>query len=146
MTLCLVTFLGVGDISWWVHHNSGDATYRSYQGMPPQNVIEWLDNLPLYHEEPDCILVHAGIFPGLPLEEQNPHNFLWIRGEFYNNYRGKRVIFGHTPTPYLWHGAVPESESYKPWRFGDVVGIDTGAAYGGPLTLVDIDTWQTWTA
>jgi serine/threonine protein phosphatase 1 len=138
---------GLGSFDWWVHQNGGSATVKAYGGFPPADVLLWLDNLPLYHEEPDCILVHAGVFPELPLDEQNPNNFLWIRGEFYNNYRGpKTVIFGHTPTPHLWDGGVPESEQWKPWRGNHCVGIDTGAAYGGPLTLVDIDTWQTWTA
>lgn len=131
----------------WVHRNGGDATIRSFGGIPPIEVINWLNTLPYYHEEEDVIFVHAGLFPGLPLEEQNPNNFLWIREVFYNNWRGpKRVIFGHTPTPYLWDGAVPERESYKPWYGISCVGIDTGAAYGGPLTLLDIDSGETWTA
>lgn len=132
--------------STWMF-NGGEDTAFDFRGSNLEEAAEWLNNLPLYHEEPDCILVHAGIFPGLPLEEQNPNNFLWIREVFYNNYHGpKKVIFGHTPTPYLYQGAVPKQEQYKPWRGSHMLGIDTGAVYGGPLTLVDIDSEDTWTA
>jgi serine/threonine protein phosphatase 1 len=133
-----------GDLSWWVHRNGGDATYRSYEGIPPQDVIDWLDSLPIYHEEDDVILVHAGFVPGIPVSEQPEGNLLWIRDEFYNYYNGpKTVVFGHTPTYYL-HSMG--DNQFVPWHSNHCVGIDTGAAYGGPLTLVDIDTWQTWTA
>ncbi|HEY3364895.1 MAG TPA: metallophosphoesterase [Symbiobacteriaceae bacterium] len=125
-------------LPWWVD-NGGDATIRSFRGLPPLEVIAWLDRLPLYHEEPDCILVHAGLTPGVALAEQDPVHLLWIREEFVNHYRGKRVIFGHTPTVYL-HG------TWAPWAGDDKLGIDTGAAVGGLLTVVDIDSLETWTA
>lgn len=96
----------------------------------------------LYHEEPDCILVHAGLKPGVPLPRQNPDDLLWIRREFHNNYRGKRVIFGHCPTFWI----TGDSNFFDVWHGPDKTGIDTGAAYGGPLTLYDLDTHQTWWA
>lgn len=139
---------------WWVEAASnpdavphwltqgGDTTLRDYGGFPPADVVAWLRSLDLYHEEPDCILVHAGLMPGIPLQEQDPHDLLWIRKVFHNGYRGKRVIFGHTPT-WLLHGA---RNNFDIWRGPDKIGIDTGAAYGGPLTLLDLDSGETWTA
>lgn len=125
-------------LQWWID-NGGDATLRSFQGIPPVDVITWLESLPLYHEEPDCILVHAGLAPDVPLEQQDVRHLLWIREEFLFGYRGKRVIFGHTPTLYL-NGA------WEPWAGEDKLGIDTGAAIGGLLTVVDIDSGECWTA
>lgn len=126
-------------LGWW-HRNGGMATVQSFGGeFPPDEVIDWLESLPLYHEEPDRILVHAGLLPGVPLSEQHERDMLWIRDEFHMGYRGKPVYFGHTPTWHL-HG------KWEPWFGQDKIGIDTGAAYGGLLTVLDIDTRQTWTA
>jgi len=129
-------------VALWCCLNGGEETIASYGGFPPEEVLQWLESLPLYHEEPDCLLVHAGILPGVPLEQQKPNDLLWIREEFYHNYRGEKlIIFGHTPTPYL-HGEI----RWEPWFGPNMIGIDTGAAYGGVLTLMDIDTRQIWTA
>lgn len=109
--------------------------------MPPDEEIAWLDSIPLYHEEPDVILVHAGLFPGRPLAEQTEKVLLWITEPFLTNYRDKHVIFGHTPTPYL-HG----EKRWEPWFGPDKTGIDTGAVYGGKLTVLDIDSRTWWSA
>lgn len=153
----------------------GTETLASYGGDVPDDVLAWLDALPLYHEEPDCILVHAGLKPGIPLEQQAHDDLLWIRDEFYGatpaqglsacdhrRYTGKKVIFGHTPTRILHEsyptpaqglhtcdGHTPTSilhQRWEPWYGVDKVGIDTGAVWGGVLTLYDLDTQETWTA
>lgn len=127
-----------GDRAHWISQG-GDATLRSFGGPPSADVLAWLDGLPLYHEEPDCILVHAGLRPDIPLEQQDPNDLMWIRREFHQCYRGRLVVFGHTPTRLL-HG------EWTPWFGEDKVGIDTGAVWGGVLTLFDMDTHETWTA
>lgn len=127
-------------LAFWLQANGGRSTIDSYGGkMPPDDVLEWLDNLPLYHEEPDCILVHAGLRPEVPLSEQDPNDLRWIRDEFHYGYLGKHVYFGHTPTWNL-------HEKWEVWEGPDKTGIDTGAAYSGLLTLLDIDSKQIWTA
>ena len=128
-----------GCVAEWIS-NGGGKTLDSYGGQVPWAVAVWCAGLPRYYEMPDMILVHAGLRPGVALSLQAERDLAWIRDEFI---RGpapdKLVVFGHTPT-YRLHGK-PEI-----WRGENRVGIDTGAAYGGPLTLVDLDTWQTWAA
>lgn len=116
----------------------GWTTMRDYGGKIPDDVLDWFDSLPLYHEEPDCILVHAGLRPWIPLEYQAPDDLLWIRQEFIDGYSGKRVIAGHTPT-FIVHG------KHEVYHGEDKVLIDTGAVFGGVLTAYDIDTGETWT-
>lgn len=123
--------------SWF--SQGGAHTLLDYGQVIPSDVVEFLSSLPLYHKEPDCILVHAGLRPGVALVDQSDDDLLWIRKEFHESYTGKRVIFGHTPTQIL-HGK-PE-----PWYGVDKVGIDTGAVWGGALTLFDLDSGQTWVA
>ena len=120
----------------------GDKTLKDFRGPIPANVLNWLIRLPLYTEYDDCILVHAGLKPDVPLDKQDHGELLWIRKEFHEGYRGKRVIFGHSPTSWI----TGDSNFREVWHGPDKTGIDTGAAYGGPLTLLDIDSGETWTA
>lgn len=112
----------------------------------PPDVVEWFRGLPYWYEDDHAIYVHAGL-------PQNEHGFmhpsevkakvalLWLRdADFFEKYRGKRVVFGHTRTEYL----PPELSGYTPedpkdlWAGECVIGIDTGCGSGGFLTAVEL--------
>ena len=100
--------------------NGADATFRSY-GMDVAELIRkgatpevwrraFLASLPEGHRDffetlelavsfGDYLFVHAGVRPGVPLEAQDPHDMVWIRGPFLqsNEDFGKIVVHGHTP-------------------------------------------------
>ncbi len=116
--------------------NGGRSTLREYWGE------QWKDRealrLPLEHERffrellpwyetPEYFFVHAGVRPGLPLDQQTEEDLLWIRGEFIMSFEdfGKRVVFGHTPFR-------------EPLVMPNKLGIDTGAVYGNFLTCVKL--------
>ncbi len=115
--------------------NGGAETIASYvEGgigrkafVLPEEHLEFLLSLKLYYETDDYVFVHAGLKDGVPLEEQNEEDLLWIREEFiYSTFDwNKRVIFGHTAleTPFVTPGKI---------------GIDTGAVYGNKLTAVEL--------
>ncbi len=108
----------------------GDKTIESYTDeeghffCPPEHIDFLQDTAPFFTTE-HFIFVHAGLKPGIPLEEQNIEDLLWIRSEFINSSYdwGRRVIFGHTPFN-------------SPLIQKNKVGIDTGAVYGGRLTCL----------
>lgn len=111
--------------------NGGDQTCKSYKGF--ENIFElhsaFLENLKLYYETPDYIFVHAGLKPGIPLQEQSEEDLLWIRDEFIinpTNYPKKTIIYGHTITEMC----------VSP--YADKIGIDTGAGFGGKLTALKL--------
>ena len=59
--------------------------------------------LPTSHEDDLRFYVHAGVCPGVPLDQQNDDAKLWIRESFLRH-RGpfpKYIVHGHTPTIYL---------------------------------------------
>ncbi len=115
--------------------NGGAETIASYvEGaigrkafILPEDHLEFLVTLKLWHETEDYIFVHAGLRDGIPLEEQSEEDVIWIREDFiYSSYDwNKRVIFGHTAleTPFVTPGKI---------------GIDTGAVYGNKLTAVEL--------
>ena len=73
----------------------------------------------------DYFFVHAGVRPGIALDEQNPGDFLWIREPFLSNVQKfeKFIVHGHTITD-------------EPAALGNRIGIDTGAYYSGKLTCL----------
>ncbi|MGG4451030.1 metallophosphoesterase family protein [Brevibacillus porteri] len=109
-------------------------------------ILPALSSLPLYIElpadprtgTPAALLVHAGIRPGIPLQEQDPQDLLWIREPFYLYYDGELpVIFGHTPVPRL-----PQYSGNGPWRRDNIIGIDGGAGYWRGVLLVEWPSLQ----
>ncbi|KGJ05980.1 serine/threonine protein phosphatase 1 [Paracoccus halophilus] len=94
----------------------------------PEAHLRWLENLPLWHLIPQALFVHAGIRPGVDLTAQAEHDLLWIRRGFLEDAtdHGVLVVHGHTPVGKVTH-------------FGNRLAVDTGAAYGGPLSAVVFD-------
>ncbi|MCU4651725.1 serine/threonine protein phosphatase [Roseibacterium sp. SDUM158016] len=88
----------------------------------------FLSGLPLTHLAGDCLFVHAGIRPGVPLEEQDEADLIWIRDRFLLDPgdHGPLVVHGHTPVVSVEH-------------HGNRLAIDTGAAWDGPVTAVAIE-------
>ena len=82
-----------------------------------------------------------------PKDVKAPIALLWCRDEdFFRNYRGKLVVFGHTATQYL----PVELSSYTPedptdiWAGPCVVGLDTGAGKGGFLTGFELPAMRVY--
>jgi serine/threonine protein phosphatase 1 len=80
--------------SLW-HVNNGDVTLASWDGEVPHDVIQFMETLPLYHENKDFIFVHAGIDPARSLADTDPYVFLWSRNALPHK-SGKIVVAGHT--------------------------------------------------
>jgi serine/threonine protein phosphatase 1 len=94
----------------------------------PEEHLLFLQSLLLSFVCGDYFFVHAGIRPGIPLDEQQETDLLWIRNEFLNSKAnfGKFVVHGHTP--------VREPEKRK-----NRINIDTGAYATGNLTVLKIE-------
>jgi serine/threonine protein phosphatase 1 len=97
------------------------------QKLPPEH-RDFFNHLRLTHIEDDYLFVHAGLRPGVPLEDQNAEDLLWIRDEFLRSDAdfGKIIVHGHS---------ISEAPTIRPNR----IGIDTGAFAGGPLTCLVLE-------
>ena len=76
----------------------------------------------------DFLFVHAGIRPGVPLDDQDPNDLIWIRDEFLDDTRSHKrfIVHGHTPVPH------PEIRRNR-------INIDTAAWRTGALTCAAIE-------
>jgi serine/threonine protein phosphatase 1 len=133
------------DLSWLHPKLGGGATLASYgvrnasdrpvmrvhaeaaRAVPPDHRA-FLEALPVMHRTDDAVFVHAGIRPGVPLNQQDETDLVWIRGGFLDDTRdhGVLIVHGHTALD-------------APMHYGNRLNIDSGAAYGGPLTAVVLD-------
>jgi len=138
------------DLSWLHPRLGGLATLQSYgidaseadapadlhaaaiARVPAAHAV-YLRNLPLSLERGEALFVHAGIRPGIPLDQQSATDLMWIRDSFHVDRRdhGPLILHGHTPVDRVSH-------------YGNRVNLDTGAAYGGPLTAVVIEGRDVW--
>lgn len=112
----------------------------------PPDVIAWMRELPFFYEDNHAIYVHAGIkrvgdgFPH-PSEVEPQKALLWLRDrDFFENYRGKLVVFGHTTTRTLPN----ELSTHTPddptdlWAGPACIGLDTACGKGGFLTAFEL--------
>lgn len=95
--------------------------------LVPSAHITFLENLPISVRIANFLFVHAGIRPGVPIEEQVDEDFLWIREPFLTE--GPKlpftVVHGHTV-------------AYEPVFSEGRIGIDTAAYMTGRLSVLKI--------
>jgi len=94
----------------------------------PEDHLRFLEGLRLSFAIGDYFFVHAGVRPGVPLQDQDERDCLYIRQRFltHQGQFGKVIVHGHTPV---------RSPELLPNR----IGIDTGAFFTGRLTAVCLE-------
>ena len=129
------------DLSWLHDRLGGKNTLQSYgldfttrhrlstlhsdalKVVPKAHYI-FLAGCQLSYETEDLFFCHAGIRPGIDLNAQNEEDLLWIRAEFHAHLTShpKMIVHGHSPVDEACH-------------YGNRINLDSGAGYGGPLTV-----------
>ncbi|HLW27881.1 MAG TPA: metallophosphoesterase family protein [Kiloniellales bacterium] len=138
MLLCCLKGTPQVTMRWLLY--GGEETCRSYGVDPSQNpeVVaeevrrampqehkELLHSLKLSHQEGDYFFAHAGIRPGVPLDQQRREDLIWIRKLFSQSQEDHGCVVVHG------HSAVPAPENLP-----NRINVDTGASYGNALTAV----------
>jgi serine/threonine protein phosphatase 1 len=105
-----------------------ERAQRELRVRLPERHRRFLARLRLTHEEGDYLFAHAGVRPGVPLDQQQEQDLLWIRDEFLFSDAefGKIVVHGHT---------ISERPDVQRNR----IGIDTGAFASGRLTCLVLE-------
>lgn len=104
------------------------ASHRALVAAMPAAHLSFLRDLARAATFGDFFFCHAGVRPGVALDEQHPHDLIWIRGEFLHH-QGlfeKVVVHGHTP------GRAPEVMANR-------VNLDTMAYDSGRLTALVVE-------
>ncbi|HXI86109.1 MAG TPA: metallophosphoesterase family protein [Parvularculaceae bacterium] len=103
---------------------------KDFRHALPAAHLRFLRALELTRVFGDYLFVHAGVRPGVALDDQKESDLLWIRGEFQNAPPGSRpdkvVVHGHQPLK-------------RPLDAGWRIDVDTGACFTGRLTGVVLE-------
>ncbi len=110
-----------------------DEAIEAIRAKVPRAHREFLANFADTFRFGDYLFVHAGIRPGLAIEDQDPHDLRWIRDPFLTDAKehGFVVVHGHT---------IVTTVEERPNR----IGIDTGAYRSGVLTAVGVEETERW--
>ncbi len=144
--------------STWLEHG-GLETIKSYEGLDTAGKIahlELLEQMPYYYtDDKNRLFIHAG-FTSMngPKKEFRRPAFSWDRTLWEtalgldpnikkeSTYYPRRlrlfeeIYIGHTPT--LHH------EKVEPMRAANVWNVDTGAAFEGKLSIMNVETKEFW--
>ena len=112
---------------------------------------DYFAGLPLFIGLPEhgAAVIHAGAMAGVPLEGQDPYHLLHaqcIKPPSKKSYWPSKAPSDHTFWTHHWQG--PERLIFghtvvdAPLVTEHAVGIDTGAAFGGPLTALVLPGWE----
>ena len=120
----------------------GIITVAAYQRQPElkkKHLAFLKDSIPYYVDDKKRLFIHAGFNPDKPIEEtDNPDSdYYWSRDLYYASFSGPvqpdtydEIFIGHTPISHLSEKPI---HNYNVWL------LDTGAGWGGRLSLMDIE-------
>lgn len=122
---------GVDPQAW--SYASLEEAQEMMRAAVPASDVAFLRNFEDWITIGDYLFVHAGVEPGVPLEQQKLHDLRWIREPFlgHSGDHGFVVVHGHT---------IEDEPVFRPNR----IGIDTGAYSSGRLTALGLEATERW--
>ena len=128
--------IGYDPVDWY--RNGGWETCESYDLKPedalpttcPEALKTLFSRLQTFWQDPQTgiYFVHAGIPPGKSPENCDAETLLWDRESLGRlDKSGRFYVCGHTP-----------QREGRPWVLPDKICLDTAAAYGGPLSALQL--------
>lgn len=138
--------------SWLAHGGQITKDRLDQEFYKKDKIKSFIESGVDYHiDNTDNVFVHAGFNQNEPIESQSASVFMWDRNmvldainrsdvskysrSFYNSKNTyNKIYIGHTPTDYITEGDTKPRELAK-----NIVMMDTGAAFTGVLTIMNID-------
>lgn len=127
-----------------------DDHYKTWHELSLRH-LDYFESLPTFIRIPECnaVVVHAGVLPDIPIEQQPPN--ILLHGQYINppnrkSYWPSRAPEGFSFWGNFWKG--PERVIFghtvldKPLVTEWAVGIDTGCVFGHSLTAVILPSWE----
>ena len=111
--------------SWGVPRQ---APLHEWPELLPREHLRFMSRLSLQYRVDGYLFVHAGVRPGVALDQLSRRDLLWIREPFLSSQEpfGAVIVHGHTPMA-------------DPVLRGNRIGLDTGAGRGGRLTCAVLE-------
>ena len=122
------TMMSYGIENVW--RRDGRTLSSEFAAVLPETHLQFLRGLDLSFDAGDYFFAHAGVRPGVPLNEQSAEDLMWIRGAFHDAPPSER------PDKTIVHGHHPMK---KPLDAGWRIAVDTGAVWSNVLTAVALE-------
>lgn len=137
----------------WLKHG-GEATVKSYEKNKElkEKHYNFLLSCKTYHlDENNNVFVHAGLNLKQPIDKQFHRYYgydcyFWDRDMWEKAYAGrsvknnfKNIYIGHTPTINYPNN---KGTQYQPITRNNITNMDTGAAFNGMLSMLNINTHE----
>lgn len=148
---------GIDNPQWYQH--GGEATVTAYQkrdGKTLEAHIAFIESLEDYHlDEKNRLFIHAGFtnMNGVDFE-YFPNLFYWDRTLWETALALDKTMkitdvaypkrFALYNEIYIGHTPVSRIGKTIPVQMANVWNVDTGAAFKGPLTILDVDSKAYW--
>lgn len=123
---------------------------RTLRALEPRH-LDWFATLPTFIRLPEhgAAVVHAGAYPGMPLEAQSQYHLCHaqhLKPPATKSYWPSKAPADHRFWSTLWRGperlifghSVLDRPLVSEWA----VGVDTGAVFGRGLTAVVLPEWE----
>jgi serine/threonine protein phosphatase 1 len=116
-----------------IRGRSAEQVVELVQATVPKEHVEFLETFADSCRFGDYLFVHAGIRPGVEVDQQSQSDLRWIREPFLfdESDHGFVVVHGHT---------ITDEVDERPNR----IGIDTGAYRSGVLTALAVEGTERW--
>ncbi len=156
--LCFNWLLGDEDNPMWVQHG-GQSTMNSYENVSKSKLeshMTFFTSLKKYHlDDKNRLFLHAGFtsLKGVNFEFLTK-SFYWDRTLWElamsmdpslsvndSKYPSRLKLYTEI---YIGHTPITRFGICNPLKAANVWNIDTGAAFKGPLTIMDVDTKEFW--
>jgi serine/threonine protein phosphatase 1 len=142
----------------WLNHG-GEASKKSYANLSEEKLnrhLQFYEELQNYYiDTENRLYLHAG-FTNLhgPQHEYFPHSVYWDRtlwemvcsldtslSKNDMHYPKRLLLFDEI---YIGHTPVTRIGKTEPVNFANVWNIDTGAAFKGPLSILEVNSKEIW--
>lgn len=149
----------VSTTTWLMH--GGTATIKSLgeRELLDKKYIDFFEEAVYYYEEPNRLFAHASVplaaskFAQIALKDVSSDDLCWTREMVFEasyfkdielwkwGTRWEEIYVGHTPVQ-RFSDRVDDYSSPQHW--GNIWLMDTGAAFRGSVSIMNIDTKEIW--
>jgi len=128
------------ELKWWMEFG-GTTTIDSYGSsglidLIPEEHFQFVESCVNWFETDTHFFTHGNYDSDLPLDQQDGRTLRWLSMRDFvpkPHCSGKIAVVGHTPQPEVLN-------------LGHLICLDTGCAYGGKLTAMNMRSGEVWQA
>ena len=147
---CIEHLLTIDQLLCVAGNHDRDELQMAHHSGSFSKYTQFIAQMLFTFEEDGCLFVHGGFNPEEPFVDQDVYDLTWNRSlvakAWQARIKGEEFVAKEFREVYVGHTCTQRYGSTIPLRLGNIWMIDTGAGYGGFLSILDINTKEFWQA